>query len=72
MDIRTPIGWMFLVKGLILAAYGASTRVSPIYDRSLGFNVNLSWGLVLICFGVVMLGLARRSAHSSQAGSAAE
>jgi hypothetical protein len=28
-----------------------------IYARSLGVNVNLWWGLVLLVFGLVMLGL---------------
>ena len=61
MDIRTPIGLMFLVKGVILAAYGAYSNASPIYDRSLGMNVNLYWGMLLIVFGISMLALARRS-----------
>lgn len=61
MDIRTPIGLMFLVKGLILAGYGAATGGSQIYERSLNYNVNLSWGVLLIVFGAIMLGLARRA-----------
>ncbi len=60
MDIRTPIGLMFLVKGLILAAYGAATGGSTMYARSLDYNVNLYWGVALILFGVIMLGLAWR------------
>ena len=32
-----------------------------IYDRSLGINVNLWWGLALLVFGVVMLTFAIRS-----------
>jgi hypothetical protein len=63
MDIRTPIGLMFLVKGLILAAYGAATGGSDLYQRSLNFNLNFYWGGILIVFGVVMLGLARASAR---------
>jgi hypothetical protein len=31
-----------------------------IYARSLGMNVNLWWGLVLLVFGIVMLLLSRR------------
>ena len=58
MDIRTPIGLMFLVKGLIMAGYGLATRNSEIYQRSLGLNVNLSWGLALIVFALIMLALA--------------
>lgn len=59
MDIRTPIGLMFLVKGLILASYGAATGGSSIYARSLNLNVNLTWGGLLILLGVIMLALAR-------------
>jgi hypothetical protein len=32
-----------------------------IYDRSLGINVNLWWGLVLLAFGLVMLRFAIRA-----------
>jgi hypothetical protein len=32
-----------------------------IYVRSLGYNVNLDWGFVLLVFGVSMLWLALRS-----------
>ena len=60
LDVRIPIGGMFTVFGVILIAYGlVSDRA--IYQRSLGINVNLWWGLVLLVFGLVMLGLAYRS-----------
>jgi len=32
-----------------------------LYERSLGLNVNLGWGLVLLAFGGVMLWLGRRA-----------
>jgi hypothetical protein len=58
LDLRLPMGLMFSVFGLILAVYGlVSDRA--IYARSLGVNVNLWWGLVLLAFGVVMLALVR-------------
>lgn len=54
LDIRTPIGLMFSVFGVILTVYGfMSDRV--IYGRSLGININLVWGLALLAFGAVML-----------------
>jgi hypothetical protein len=37
------------------------------YARSLGININLWWGLVLLAFGALMLWLARRSRPGSQA-----
>ncbi len=58
-DLRLPIGLMFSLFGVLLTVFGlVSDRA--IYQRSLGINVNLWWGLVLVVFGVVMLGLAMR------------
>ena len=58
-DLRLPIGLMFSLVGLLLTGFGlVSDRA--IYQRSLGINVNLWWGLVLVVFGLVMLGLAMR------------
>ena len=59
IDIRIPIGMLFTLLGVILAGFGAwSDRA--LYQRSLGINVNLEWGLVLLAFGVIMLLLGRR------------
>lgn len=58
MDIRLPIGLMFSVFGILLIAFGALGDKS-IYERSLGINVNLGWGVVLLLFGAVMLVLGR-------------
>jgi len=59
LDIRLPIGLMFALLGILLSAYGMFSD-RAIYARSLGINVNLGWGLVLLAFGIVMLLLARR------------
>jgi hypothetical protein len=59
LDIRLPIGMLFAVLGLILAAYGLLSGPA-IYQRSLGYNVNLVWGLALFAFGALMLFLGRR------------
>jgi hypothetical protein len=50
---------MFTTFGVILAGYGL-TSGAEVYQKSLGINVNLWWGLVLIAFGGVMLFLAAR------------
>ena len=60
LDVRLPIGMMFTLLGAMLVIFGlVSDRA--IYARSLGINVNLWWGLVLLAFGAVMLGFALRS-----------
>ena len=64
-DLRLPIGLMFSVFGVLLTVFGlVSDRA--IYQRSLGINVNLWWGLVLVVFGLVMLWLVRRGSVSSR------
>jgi hypothetical protein len=69
IDVRLPIGALFTLLGILLAGFGA-TGNSAIYQRSLGININLWWGVVLLVFGVIMLALARRgsSALRSPAG----
>jgi hypothetical protein len=59
LDIRTPIGLMFSILGALLAGYGLVADPA-IYARSLGLNVNLWWGAVLLVFGATMLALGRR------------
>jgi hypothetical protein len=54
VDIRLPIGLLFGVIGLLLAGFGAFSD-KGIYVRSLGFNVNLAWGVVLLVFGIIMV-----------------
>ena len=60
LDVRFPIGGMFSIFGVILAVYGVVSNPA-IYEKSLGINVNLWWGLVLLVFGVVMLVFAYRA-----------
>jgi putative Mn2+ efflux pump MntP len=61
LDLRLPIGLMFGLFGLMLTVFGLVSDPA-IYSRSLGVNVNLWWGLVLLAFGLVMLWLALRGA----------
>ena len=61
-DLRIPLGWLFAVLGLLLVLAGL--RATPAADaRSLGININLIWGVVMIAFGLVCLWLARREAR---------
>ena len=59
LDIRWAIGLLFVTFGLLLAGFGATSDAS-LYERSLGVNVNLWWGVVMLAFGAVMLALAVR------------
>lgn len=68
-DIRIPIGLMFAILGGLLVGYGLLSD-ADIYVRSLGINVNVVWGLVLLSFGGVMLGLSwRAKSRSARASS---
>ena len=65
LDIRTPIGSLFALLGALLVGYGLVSNPA-IYQRSLGINVNLWWGGVLLAFGAVMLWLGRGASRSSR------
>lgn len=60
LDVRLPIGWLFLALGLLLIGYGLLSEPA-IYQHSLGININLIWGSVLLGFGLLMLILAQRA-----------
>jgi len=53
IDIRLPIGAMFSLIGSLLILYG-HFGPQEIYQRSLGININVRWGIVLLAFGVIM------------------
>jgi hypothetical protein len=60
LDIRIPLGLLFLIFGVLLTVFGASSNPA-LYDRSLHVNVNLWWGTVMLVFGLTMYVLGRRS-----------
>ncbi|WP_165244086.1 hypothetical protein [Paludisphaera soli] len=62
LDIRTPIGLLFLSLGGLMAGFGAVTHFTnpDLYAKSLGLNVNLWWGLVMMAFGAAMFYYGRR------------
>ena len=62
LDLRYPIGLLFVVLGIILAAYGMMTvSNTAMYVQSGGININLIWGLVMTLFGAVMSAFAFRA-----------
>jgi hypothetical protein len=52
LDIRWPIGFMFTLIGVLLTIYGVFKAADSV---SLGINIDLIWGIVLLVFGVLML-----------------
>lgn len=52
LDIRWPIGLMFTLIGVLLSGFGLIHHTQSV---SLGININLIWGVVLLVFGVLML-----------------
>ena len=61
LDVRMPIGLMFSIFGLLLAGFGLVSDPRIYQEHSLGINVNLGWGVVLLAFGVTMLVFALRA-----------
>jgi hypothetical protein len=59
LDVRLPIGLLFSAIGIALVVYGFVSD-AEIYQKSLGVNVNLLWGVVLVVFGALMLFLGMR------------
>ena len=61
LDIRIPLGLIFLITGGIMSGYGFFTRGNvALYQRSMGINLNLSWGLIMFVFGLIMFVVGRR------------
>lgn len=58
LDIRLPIGLFFSLLGAVLVVYGLLGDQS-VYARSLGYDVNLIWGGVLLACGLASLYLVR-------------
>jgi protein-S-isoprenylcysteine O-methyltransferase Ste14 len=62
MDLRLPIGGLFVVLGVILGVFGLITNGdTAMYERSSGLNINLVWGGVMLAFGALFLVLAQRA-----------
>lgn len=73
LDIRLPIGGLFTLLGLLVGGYGLGTaKDAAHYERSLGVNINLWWGLIMLVFGVLLLVLASRARTRASAHPAVE
>ena len=54
-DLRLPIGLLLTLVGVLVAGFGL---LAPAASTSLGVNVDLAWGAVLLVTGVAMTALA--------------
>ena len=72
LDLRIPMGLLFLIIGGLLTAFGIYTHGSAIYQLSAGMNINLVWGIVMLVFGGAMFLLGRRADKTSSAKPAEE
>ena len=50
LDLKLPIGWLLSAYGVLLSIYGLLTK-KEMYAISLGINVNLFWGLLMLAVG---------------------
>jgi len=58
-DLRLPLGWLFVILGALVVCAGFWSPVTS-EGRSLGVNIDLIWGGVMIAFGLICLWFARR------------
>ncbi len=64
VDIRIPIGLMFSILGMLITGFGIFTGSNgEMYQKSLGINVNIIMGVLMLAFGLIMLFLAGRKAR---------
>jgi len=50
LDLKLPIGWLLSAYGVLLTVYGLLTK-KEVYAISLGINLNLAWGILMIVIG---------------------
>ena len=49
LDVRIPMGWLFLTLGVILIVFGFTSDPAIYATHSLGQNVNLVWAASSRC-----------------------
>jgi hypothetical protein len=61
LDIRIPLGLVFLIIGAIMAIFGVFTQGdASLYEKSLGVDINLVWGGLMFAFGAIMFFFGKR------------
>jgi len=67
IDIRLPIGGLFSALGVIIGSYGIATNGNAArYEPSLGINISLWWGLVMLVAGLLFLVAGMRAARGNR------
>lgn len=54
LDLKLPIGLLLSAYGLLLGIYGLVTK-KEMYAKSLGFNLNVVWGGLMLAIGAAFL-----------------
>ncbi|MEB3197829.1 MAG: hypothetical protein VKP62_11555 [Candidatus Sericytochromatia bacterium] len=65
LDIRLPIGGMFLFIGALLGVYGMLRPHGPL-PVALPLDLNTLWGAAMAGFGLLMLGWMRARPTSAE------
>jgi hypothetical protein len=70
LDVRKPIGYLFVIIGALLVIYGlVQPQITQITILATGeirsFNLDLPWGAVMFVFGAAMLVLTYMEARKS-------
>jgi hypothetical protein len=61
LDIRIPLGLVFLLIGGIMGIFGVFTHGdADLYQKSLGMDINLDWGGIMFAFGAIMFIFGKR------------
>jgi hypothetical protein len=58
LDVRTPIGWLFIIYGILLIFSGLFHSELIMLRPGWTLNLNLVWGAVIGLFGLLMKLLA--------------
>ncbi|WCL49433.1 hypothetical protein [Leptospira sp. GIMC2001] len=53
LPIAKILSSLFIILGIILSGYGIFTWDDPMYIKSLNYNVNFYWGLIVLVFGIL-------------------
>lgn len=62
IDLKIPLGSLLVFYGIVLDLYGLFTG-KDLYEKSLGININLVWGTVMLVFGLILILMSFRKKH---------